>query len=105
MKGLLQMYFYVPETHLESVKEALFAAGAGCFQGYDRCCWQVLGQGQFRPLEGTSPFIGREDELESLPEYKVEILLPIDLREEVLCAFLKAHPYEVPAYGFLEHKL
>lgn len=103
MRDLLLMYFYVPESHVESVKEAIFEAGAGAFDGYDRCAWQVLGQGQFRPLDGTKPFIGRENELETLPEYKVELLLPESIKEQVLEAFLEAHPYEVPAYGFLRY--
>ena len=103
MKDLLLMYFYVPESHVESVKEAIFEAGAGAFDGYDRCAWQTLGQGQFHPLDGAKPFIGRENELETLAEYKVELLLPESIKMQVLEAFKKAHPYEVPAYGFLRH--
>ena len=49
---------YIPETHLEQVKDAIFAAGAGRYAAYDRCCWQTPGQGQFRPLEGSNPAIG-----------------------------------------------
>ncbi|MEQ9565781.1 MAG: NGG1p interacting factor NIF3, partial [Pseudomonadales bacterium] len=55
---------YIPENHLETVKEALFAAGAGTQGAYDQCCWQVRGQGQFRPLEGSNPHLGKQDELE-----------------------------------------
>lgn len=51
------MVFYVPQSHLEEVKEAVFSAGAGIMGGYDRCCFQTLGTGQFRPLAGSSPFL------------------------------------------------
>lgn len=47
-----------------------FSAGAG----NDLCCWQALGQGQFRPLSGSDPFVGKEDELETIAEYKVEMV-------------------------------
>ena len=56
--------FYVPEVALETVKEAVFTAGAGRIGHYEHCCWQVKGQGQFRPLPGSKPTIGAHDELE-----------------------------------------
>jgi hypothetical protein len=40
------------------VKSALFAIGAGQFNHYDQCCWQVLGESQFRPLANSQAFIG-----------------------------------------------
>jgi hypothetical protein len=49
---LLKIEFYVPETHLEQVKSAMFSAGAGRVGDYDCCAWQTLGQGQFRPQDG-----------------------------------------------------
>ncbi len=47
---MYKICFYVPESHLEKVKEALFATGAGRIGDYDHCCWQTRGTGQFRPL-------------------------------------------------------
>jgi hypothetical protein len=47
---MYQLIFYVPETHCESVKSALFKVGAGKVGDYDQCAWQVLGTGQFIPL-------------------------------------------------------
>lgn len=52
------LFFYVPQSHLDCVKDAVFAAGAGAMGDYQHCCWQVLGQGQFRPMPGSQPFIG-----------------------------------------------
>ena len=43
------------------MKQAVFAAGGGRVGRYDSCCWQVLGQGQFRALEGSQPFLGQID--------------------------------------------
>ncbi|NLC08602.1 MAG: NGG1p interacting factor NIF3 [Gammaproteobacteria bacterium] len=93
------LVFYIPETHLESVKEAVFAAGAGVQGEYQRCCWQVLGQGQFEPMPGAQPFIGQANKLEQLPEWRVEILVQEAALEAVIQAFKQAHPYEEPAYA------
>ena len=40
---------YIPEPDLETVKTAMFEAGAGHFGPYERCSWQTLGIGQFCP--------------------------------------------------------
>ena len=50
---------YIPEPDLETVKTAMFEAGAGHFGLYERCSWQTLGVGQFCPLEGANPTIGK----------------------------------------------
>ena len=90
---------YVPESHLEIVKKALFEAGAGQLGNYNHCCWQVLGQGQFKPNKKSSPFIGSADELSQLEEYRIECLCPRQIIKSVLAALEKAHPYETPAYS------
>jgi hypothetical protein len=89
---------YVPEDHKERVKDAVFEAGGGDFGGYDRCGWEVRGTGQFRPLEGSDPYIGSSGEVERVPEYRLEISCAEDRAKEVTEAMLEAHPYEVPAY-------
>jgi nitrogen regulatory protein PII len=96
--------FYVPKTHLESVKEALFLEGAGHYQNYDKCCWQTLGHGQFRPLDGSYPHIGKNQQVSLVEEYKVEIICPKEKLEQCLNALKTSHPYEVPAYHVHEVK-
>lgn len=90
--------FYVPESHLEQVKEAVFAAGAGKIGDYEACCWQVPGEGQFRPLPGASPYLGEVDEMERTVEYKVELVCTDDTIKPAIAALKEAHPYEEPAY-------
>lgn len=96
---MYQIVFYVPETHLESVKTALFAAGAGRIGDYDSCAWQTLGQGQFRPLEGSAPYIGQTGQVEQVAEYKVELVCEKAVLKAAMIAMLAAHPYEEPAYS------
>ncbi|GAA3911613.1 YqfO family protein [Litoribacillus peritrichatus] len=89
---------FIPESHLDEVKQALFDAGAGRIGNYDQCCWQVKGQGQFRALEGSDPFLGQCGELEQVEEYKVELVCEDALLIAALTAMKEAHPYEEPAY-------
>jgi hypothetical protein len=92
-----KLCFYVPASHLEAVKQAVFAAGAGRIGTYDQCCWQVLGEGQFRPLAGSTPHLGVHDQVEIVPEYRVEMVCVEDCAAAVIAALRAAHPYEEPA--------
>jgi len=89
---------YIPSTHLDVVKSAMFAAGAGRIGLYDQCCWQVEGQGQFRPLEGNQAFVGETNQLETVLEYKVEMVCEEAFIKAVIKAMVAAHPYEEAAY-------
>ncbi|MDD5320032.1 MAG: NGG1p interacting factor NIF3 [Methylococcales bacterium] len=95
---MYKLSFYVPESHLESVKIALFAKGAGHFNAYDQCCWQVRGEGQFRPLVDSRPYSGKTRLLEKLAEYKVEMICIDAAIKEVVQTLLRVHPYDEPAY-------
>jgi hypothetical protein len=99
---MYKLCFYVPESHLEQVKNAVFAAGAGRIGDYDNCCWQVLGQGQFRPLAGSRPFLGRQDPVELLGEYRVEMVCADQFVRSVVAALVAAHPYEEPAWDVVD---
>lgn len=89
---------YVPESHLEVVKNALFEAGAGTIGNYDRCCFAFPGRGQFRPLPGATPFLGTVGGTEQVPEWKIEVICPEEKIRTVIAALRKAHPYETPAF-------
>ena len=97
-----QISFYVPEPQCELVKQALFDAGAGVLGDYQDCAWQIMGQGQFKPLAGSNPFLGKTDKLESVKEYKVEMLCEKESIEQVIMALKSSHPYEVPAYSVIK---
>ncbi|WP_207384165.1 NGG1p interacting factor NIF3 [Legionella nagasakiensis] len=96
-----QLIFYVPESHVDEVKQALFALGAGKQGAYSETCWQTLGQGQFRPLAGANPTIGESGELTFVNEYKVEMLCSAELIHLVVKKLKEIHPYEEPAYAVI----
>ena len=89
---------YVPESHAQQVKSALFSEGAGRIGDYDSCCWQTSGNGQFRPLEGSQPYIGQTGQVERVDELKIELVCEAQYLRKALEAMIEAHPYEEPAY-------
>jgi len=99
---MYKLGFYVPASHLETVKQALFEVGAGRIGNYDSCSWQVLGQGQYRPLDGSQPYQGQQGRVETLAEYRVELVCEDHLLPAAIAALRLAHPYETPAYDVVE---
>ncbi|MEX0619118.1 MAG: NGG1p interacting factor NIF3 [Pseudohongiellaceae bacterium] len=96
---------YVPDSHLEVVKKAMFSAGAGRVGDYDCCAWQTKGQGQYRPLEGSSPYKGTTGQLEQADEYKIELVCAGEKLAEAIAAMKAGHPYEEPAYSVVKLEL
>lgn len=97
-----QFYFYVPISHKDIVKNACFQEGAGRMGNYENCCFETLGMGQFKPLLGSKAFLGKISKLEYVQEVKVEMVVQEKNRINVLRTFLAHHPYETPAFGFIE---
>lgn len=95
---LLKLAVFVPESHVEEVRQAIAAAGAGHIGNYSHCTFQTAGTGTFLPLDGTNPFIGKPGKLEYAPEFRLETVLPEAVSGRVISAMLKAHPYEEVAY-------
>ncbi|HET8707679.1 MAG TPA: YqfO family protein [Pseudomonadales bacterium] len=95
---MYKLAFFVPDSHVEAVKAAVFAAGGGRIGHYDCCSWQVKGVGQFRALTGANPFIGQQGQIEQVEEWKVELVVADHLIQAVINAMRASHPYEEPAF-------
>ena len=95
---MYKLCVYIPLSHLEQVKKAIFDAGGGKMGNYDNCCWQTQGQGQFRPLSHSQPYIGQQGEIETVNEVKIELLVDDAVIKQVIASMKQAHPYEEPAY-------
>ena len=93
-----KLVVFVPESHLETVMEALRREEAGWIGNYSDCTFQVKGTGTFRPGEGTNPYIGSRGTLECVEEVRLETILPVSIKDNVVKAMLQAHPYEEVAY-------
>jgi dinuclear metal center YbgI/SA1388 family protein len=93
---------YVPTAQAITVKEALFAAGAGHIGQYSECSFSQMGTGTFKADEQSQPFIGQAGgPREQVAEEKIEIIVPAHLKNKVEIALMQAHPYEEVAFDWL----
>lgn len=89
---------YAPLNAVQSIKEALFKAGAGDIGNYSNCSFSTEGTGSFKPGEGTNPATGSRGELHLEPEAQIHMIFSFEKEREVLSALFKNHPYEEIAY-------
>ena len=97
-RQLQKLVVFVPETHHDHVLRAVCEAGAGWIGNYSHCTFNLDGTGTFLPGAGTDPFIGKQGELEQVREVRLETVISGEIRDRVVAAMMKAHPYEEPAY-------
>ena len=60
---LQKLVAFVPVSHLEIVREAIFSAGAGHIGNYDCCSFNTEGDGTFRANDEAKPFVGEANKL------------------------------------------
>ena len=103
---LLKLVTYIPESHIEAVRDKLFESGAGVIGNYDNCGFTISGTGSFRANEMAKPFTGEKGKIHFEKEIRFETILFSHLKEKVIKALLNAHPYEEVAYDLyaLENK-
>ncbi len=95
---MYKLNYYVPAEAKEKTKEALFSIGVGKFDNYEECCFESLGVGQFKPVAGANPHIGKLNTLERVSEYKVEMICSDALIRHAVKTLKEVHPYEEVAY-------
>src|SRR5690625_385675 len=100
-ESLYKIVVYVPKSHAEDVREALSRGGAGHIGNYSHCTFQTAGEGTFKPLEGTDPFIGEKGKIEYVSEYKIESIVPQNHLSKAISEMIAAHPYEEVAYDII----
>ncbi len=93
-----KLVVFVPREALDTVRDAVFQAGAGRIGNYERCSWYTDGTGTFLGGEGSNPALGEAGREERVAEYRLETVFPADRQEEVVAALREAHPYEEPAF-------
>ncbi len=99
---IYHFYYYVPSSHLEKTKQAIFEAGAGKMGNYSCCAWQTKGIGQFKPEPKSKAYIGKIGKVSKVTEYKVETTCKASKIKAVIKVLKKSHPYEHPAFGVLK---
>lgn len=98
---LKKLEVYVPTENAESLKNALFQAGAGNIGFYDECSFSVSGHGTFRPLQGSHPVQGKHEVRENSDEQMISVIFESYKQRQILGAMKNAHPYEEVAYQIM----
>ena len=98
-KGTIQkLNTYVPKKQLKTVQDALFDAGAGSMGQYEECNFTVVGEGSFKPLKGSKPFVGTNNTRHTAEEIQLQMIFPKHIQSKIIKVLLEAHPYEAVAY-------
>jgi len=95
---LRQLVVYCPNANAETLKTALFEAGAGTIGDYDQCSFTSIGKGTFRANENCTPFVGEIGENHTENEDRIEVIYPKFKERAILDAMEVAHPYEQVAH-------
>ena len=90
----VKIVVFVPESHVDVVREAMSKTGAGKIGNYTYCSFSSKGTGRFKPEEGVHPAIGEVGKLESVQEERIEVVCDRNLLKNVIEAIKKVHPYE-----------
>jgi dinuclear metal center YbgI/SA1388 family protein len=95
---LKKLVTYVPVDHFEAVRDALYMVGCGHIGNYDCCGFSTAGFGNYRPLQGASPFLGKVGEMEEVEEVRLETLVVAGMEQVAIETLKESHPYEEVAY-------
>ena len=98
---LYKLEIFLPESHFEVVRQALWSVDAGHIGAYDRCLSWSRVQSCWRPLAGADPYDGVPGELSQGSEIKIEVCCRGERLSETLAAIKAAHPYEEPVINVL----
>lgn len=98
----VKVVVFVPENHLDAVRNAMATAGAGTIGAYRLCSFSTSGIGTFFGDEGSAPAVGEPGRLERVPEHRLEMVCARAALPLVERTLLEFHPYETPAYEVYE---
>ncbi|MCR4818859.1 MAG: divalent cation tolerance protein CutA [Fretibacterium sp.] len=96
-----KLEIFIPESHFRVLQKALREVDAGHIGNYDSCLSYSRVVGMWRPLEGTSPYIGRVGAVSEESELKVEVTCRMDRLDETITAVKQIHPYEEPVINVI----
>ena len=85
----VKLEIFIPETHFPQLQKALQSVDAGHIGNY------------WRPLAGTHPYIGKQDEISCEAELKVEVTILAEKLMETVAAVKAVHPYEEPVINVI----
>lgn len=100
-EALWKITVFVPEANLETVRDAMWRAGAGQIGNYREASFMARGTGTWTPREGAHPHLGTIGKREERDEWRLEVVVPNAARDLVIAAMKNAHPYEEVAHDII----
>lgn len=97
-KIIQKLVTFVPKSHENQVREALFKAGAGKIGKYSECSFSLNGKGSFKANEDAEPFVGEKNKLHFEEETQIGVIFEKHLQSKILNALFETHPYEEVAF-------
>jgi dinuclear metal center YbgI/SA1388 family protein len=97
-KRQCKLVVFVPDSDLQKVSDAVFAAGAGVIGQYNECSFRLAGTGTFFGSDSANPTVGQKGRREEVSEWRLEVVMPEHIVASVVVAMRKAHSYEEPAF-------
>ena len=99
---LKKLFTFIPTTHADKVRQAIFDGGGGHIGNYEECSFNAEGFGTFKGGLNTDPYVGKPGKLHIENEIKVEVIFPAWLESRILKSLLATHPYEEVAYDIIK---
>lgn len=98
----LKIVVFVPEDHVDALRNALGTAGAGTIGAYRLCSFATPGTGTFFGSESANPAVGSIGRLEKVSEFRLEMVCSRAALPLVIQTLREFHPYEEPAFDVYE---
>jgi hypothetical protein len=95
--GLYKISVNVPEEFLEELMDSVNSVMDPVYPGYDRAFEYSSVKGTWRSLEGSNPFKGTLNKIETADEIKLELVVNGKDLKNVMNCIIRIHPYEEPA--------
>ena len=89
---------FVPKNEADTLRNALFEAGAGSIGNYNNCSFNTEGIGTYKGNEASNPTLGKKGEIHFENETQIAVTFPRHLESNILKALFKTHSYEEVAY-------
>ncbi|MGL6173558.1 MAG: Nif3-like dinuclear metal center hexameric protein [Cellulosilyticaceae bacterium] len=100
-----KLVIYAPKNCEEALREIIIQHNTCTIGNYKGCTFVTEGTGSFVPLEGSNPYIGKQDVCELVDEIKIECMVNTKDIAKLMKEVAKVHPYEEIAYDIyaLDH--
>ncbi len=94
---------FIPEDYLEKFLQYFIDKEVSIIGNYKACSFYNSGKGTFYPMANSSPFIGEKEQLNKIPEYKLEFYANELELGNIIKEIYKLHPYEMPAIDVFQN--